>query len=128
MADRLTITAGLTVGATSSGCCSDGDSLSREASEVIGLDGTAQSGSILLGTDTPESIAFGDLASANVVWLAVTGGKVRARLTSADGTQQAVPVDDLLIIVSRSVPFTAIDLTRVTGQTPRVTYVLGQKI
>lgn len=128
MADKLTITASLTVGDSAGGCCGGCEaSVLRSASETFGLDGTAQSGSVLLGSDTPESVAFGDLASASAVWMQVTGGKVRARLTSADGTQQAIPVDDLFILVSRSVPITAIDLTRVTGQTPRVTFVLGQK-
>lgn len=79
-----------------------------------------------LDSDTAESVAFGDLPSASLVVLESPGGKVRARLTSADGTTQSVPVDPLLAIVSLTVPITAIDLTRVSGAgTVRVSVILG---
>lgn len=55
------------------------------------------------------------------------GAKVDVRLTSGDGSQQIIPVDDLMIIISRSVPFTAIDLGRVAGQATVVHLFLGQK-
>lgn len=132
MSERLTLEASLTVADTSSSCggCDCDPVLVRQAYETVGLDGSVQAGSILLATDSPESIAFGDLTNAHVIWLKVTGGKVRARLTSADGSQQAIPVDNLLVLVSRTVPVTAIDLTRVaaTADTPRVTFAIGQKI
>lgn len=132
MSERLTLDASLTVADTSSSCggCDCDPVLVRQVHEVIGLDGSVQAGSVLLTTDSPESIAFGDLTSAHVIWLKVAGGKVRARLTSADGTQQAIPVDDWLALVTRTVPVTAIDLTRVaaSADTPRVTFAIGQKI
>lgn len=79
-----------------------------------------------LDTDSPESVAFGDLPSASLVYLYAIGGKVRARLTSADGTQQSIPVDPLGFIVSLTVPITAIDLTRAAGSpTVRVCATLG---
>ncbi len=53
--------------------------------------------------------------------------KVTVRLTSADGVQQSIPCDGELMITSRSVPFTAVDLTRVAGQETRVKVFLGQK-
>lgn len=82
---------------------------------------------VVLDVDTPVSVNFGSgVTSAAVVLLKATGGKVRARLTSTDGSQQAVPVDDLQILVSQSVPFTAIDLTRVPGVLTSVDVFLGQ--
>jgi hypothetical protein len=79
-----------------------------------------------LETDSPESVAFGDLPSAALVMLQSPGGKVRARLTSADGTLQSVPVDPVAFILSLTVPITAIDLTRVAGSpTVRVSATLG---
>lgn len=133
MSERLTLEATLTVADTSSsygGGCDRDPVTERAIAEILGLDGAPASGRVDLGTDAPESIAFGDLTNAHVVWLKATGGKVRARLTSADGAQQAIPVDPVLILVSRTVPITAIDLTRVSGsgETPRVTFILGQKI
>lgn len=78
--------------------------------------------------DDPVDVAFGGLESAHVVVLKTTGGKVRARLTSADGTDQSVPVDGIMILISQSVPVTAIDLTRVTGgNTVTVDVFLGEK-
>lgn len=131
MSDRFTYELKVAVADTSSSCSCDCDPVIQRVIEgVVGLDGAAATGSVLLGTDTPEAIAFGDLTGAHVVLLKATGGKVRARLTSTDGSQQAVPVDDVLFLVSRSVPITAIDLTRVVGSsdTPRVTFVIAQKL
>jgi hypothetical protein len=38
-----------------------------------------------------------------------------------------VPVDGVFIVISRSVPFTAIDLTRVPGVTTTVRAFIGQR-
>lgn len=76
--------------------------------------------------DSPQSIAFGGVTNANVVIIAATR-KVRARLTSADGSQQSIPIDGLAILISRSVPFTALDLTRVPATDTDVAVFLGQK-
>lgn len=118
-------------GGSSCGCDSSAG-LRWPAEILLGIDGPAQTGRVDLATDSPESVAFGDLASgANVVLLQVTNrGKVRARLTSADGTQQAVPVDGLLVLVTQSVPITAIDLMRVSGSgdSPRVFFALAAKL
>lgn len=53
--------------------------------------------------------------------------KITARITTADGADQLIPVDPILTIVSRSVPITAIDLVRVSGQSATVELILGQK-
>lgn len=82
-----------------------------------------------LDTDSPKSVAFGDLPSAALVNILSESGKVRARLTSADGTLAEVPVDPVHFTVSMSVPFTAIDLTRVAGAgTIRVSVTLGAPV
>jgi hypothetical protein len=83
--------------------------------------------SVSLAVDAPVSVPFGGgVTNAHVVILKATGGKVRARLTSADGVSQAVPVDSFAVFTSRSVPITAIDLTRVPGTLTSVDVFLGQ--
>ena len=82
-----------------------------------------------LETDATEVVNFGDLAQAEVVYLKATGGKVSARLTSADGIDQSVPVDPLFVLFTSREPVTAIDLTRVAGSptTVKVCVLLGEK-
>lgn len=87
--------------------------------------------SVTLATDSPVAVPF-STPDVSVVRIFVdpklnTSTKVTARVTSADGTQQLVPVDPIAIIFSQSVPFTAIDLIRVAGQTTVVDLTLGQK-
>lgn len=83
---------------------------------------------VTLDTDAPESIAFGDLAGAHVLVIRATGGKVRLRATSTDGAAQAIPFDELIILMSSTVPITAADLTRVTGSgTVTCKVLLGEK-
>jgi hypothetical protein len=82
---------------------------------------------IVLSADAPVPIPFGSLPSANVVILKSTGGKVTARLTSADGSAQSIPFDTYFILMSDSVPITAIDLTRVAGIPTTVRIFIGQK-
>lgn len=82
----------------------------------------------VLSADAPVSVAFGGVVNANFVVIKVEGGlKVRARVTSTDGATQAIPVDDLLILKARSVPITAIDLTRVAGVATNVEVYLGDQ-
>lgn len=83
---------------------------------------------VTLDTDLPENIAFGDLAGAHVVIIRALGGKVRLRATSTDGAAQAVPFDELIVLMSSAVPITAADLTRVAGAGTVVCKVLlGEK-
>jgi len=85
-----------------------------------------QVGLIDLSSDSPAAVSFGGVASANIITMKATG-KVKARLTSADGSVQAIPFDDYFILMSRSVPITAIDLTRVSGVATTVHVFLGEK-
>jgi hypothetical protein len=82
---------------------------------------------ITLIVDTPVSVPFGTLAGANVVVIKPMGGGVTARLSSAAGTTQVIPIDTLLVLVNTAVPITAIDLTRTTAVSTTVSYFLGEK-
>lgn len=82
---------------------------------------------VLLDADAPEAVAFGDVANANVVILKAIGGKVTAAITSADGNAQAIPFDTYLILMSETVPVTAITLTRVAGTETTVRVFLAEK-
>jgi hypothetical protein len=79
-----------------------------------------------LNVDTPVPVAFGGVVNASIVILKTVGGKIKARLTSADGTTQSIPVDSTFILISRSVPFTAIDLTRVPATPCQVRVYVGE--
>lgn len=81
---------------------------------------------IKLESDVAESVSFGDVTNANVV-LIKTNYKISARFTSADGALQTLPIDQLLYIISKTVPFTAIDLTRLAGQDTKVKVFIGEK-
>ena len=79
-----------------------------------------------LTNDAPLSVQFGGVTKAHVVIVKVTGQKIRLRLTSTEGSQQAVPVDTWYTSISRTVPITAIDLTRTVGAQTIVDIFLGQ--
>ena len=80
-----------------------------------------------LTTDSPVSVAFGGVTNANIVILKAVGGKVRMRATSADGTLQSIPFDTYFILMSDSVPVTAIDLTRAAGIPSTVRIFIAEK-
>lgn len=80
----------------------------------------------LLTADPAVAVAFGGVANAHVV-IVKTNKKVRLRLTSADGSAQAVPVDGFLQLITKTVPYTAIDVTRVAGVDTKVKVFLGEK-
>jgi len=79
-----------------------------------------------LTSDSAQVVAFGGVANANVLIIA-TDRKVKVRVTSADGATQAIPVDDTLILISRTVPITAVDITRVPATETHVSVFLGEK-
>jgi hypothetical protein len=81
---------------------------------------------IQLTVEGPVAINFGGVTNAHVVILKVTGQKVRARFTSADGALAPQPVDSFHVNMSRTVPITAIDLTRTPGAYTTVDVFLGQ--
>lgn len=78
-----------------------------------------------LSSDSPQTVALGAITNVNVLLLRATG-KVRVRITSADGSTQSIPCDPRISIISLSVPITAIDLTRVTGVRTDVAVLLGE--
>lgn len=80
-----------------------------------------------LTSDSPVTVPLAALSQAHFVYMRSTGGKIRARLTSADGTQQSIPVDPTLCVMSNSVPFTAIDITRQPGVQVTVRVLLAEK-
>lgn len=84
---------------------------------------------LTLTDDTPTALDFGGgVTNAHVVILkAVGGGAVRARFTTADGDQQAVPFDTYLILMCMAKPVTAIDLTRLPSTPTTVRVFLGEK-
>ena len=98
--------------------------------ELLQLGRPAHVTEVQLSDDNPKAVNFGDLARAEVVYLRAFGGKVRARFTSADGTDQSVPVDPTLILFASREPITALDLTRVVGAgtTVKVKVLLGEKV
>lgn len=84
---------------------------------------------ITLNSDAPLNVNFGGVTNANVVILKTTGGKVVAKLTSPDGTLQAIPVYSFfaLIDIDQADNITALSLTRDPGQQTIVYVFLGQK-
>lgn len=94
--------------------------------ESVALSDASLQSSYNLTVNTPVAVQFGTLTAVNVLFIKTIGGKVIVRITSADGTTQAIPVDSVLLLICTSVPITAIDLTRVAGQDTRVNVALGQ--
>jgi len=82
---------------------------------------------IHLTVDSAVAVPFGSVINANIIVMKAVGGKVKARLTSADGSVQAIPFDTYLIIMSDTVPYTAIDLTRVASTDTTVRVFLGEQ-
>lgn len=95
--------------------------------ESLALDGAPMVVEYELTSDAVQAVSFGGLADASVVVIKSIGGKVRARLTSADGATQAIAVDTFALLISESVPYTALDLMRVAGTETQVKVLLGKK-
>ena len=79
-----------------------------------------------LTVDTPVPINFGGLANAHVVMLQAQGGSVVVAITTGAGTPQEVTIDTLLIIISKTVPVTAISATRAAGVTTQLNVFLAE--
>ena len=86
-----------------------------------------ESTDVLLTVDSAVAAPFGGVTNAHIVILKAVGGKVKARITSADGATQSVPFDTYFILMSESVPVTAIDLTRVAATPTTVRVFLAEK-
>lgn len=85
-----------------------------------------QVGSFQLTSDAVAPVAFGAVTNARVVVVKSIGGPMVARLTSAAGVTQSVPIDSLLILFCASAPITAIDLARSPGVQTEVRVYLGE--
>ena len=105
----------------SSGAITDGAPISEQVTLA-----QRQQSEYDLVSDAAQPVAFGGVLSAHVVVI-FSDKKVMVTFTSADGASQNVPCDDTIQIISRTVPFTAISLTRVAAQETHVTVFVGQK-
>lgn len=80
-----------------------------------------------LDTNDPVAVSLAGLEGANVVMVKSVGGRVRVRITSADGVEQAVPVDSFMVFTTLTQAITAIDLTRQPGVSTNVRVFLGER-
>ena len=110
----------------SSGNPSGQPSVNTHIDEVVGLVRQAVS-SVSLSSDSPASVDLCGLTNINVLMLKAVGGKVTVDITSADGTDQSIPVDSFLALTTQTVPITAITLTRVAGRATTVSLFLGER-
>jgi fructose-specific phosphotransferase system IIC component len=124
MADQFVLSGSYTV--TPLSLTSLDPSLATTIEEPLALK-SKQLSDMTLSVDTPIAVPFGTVVNAHVVILKALGGKVKARITSADGATQAIPFDTVLILMSQTVPITAIDLTRVAATATTVKVLLGEK-
>jgi len=110
----------------SSGSPSADPSLAAAIEESVSLD-LKELRTYRLDADSVQTVDLGGLDEVNVLLVKAVGGKLKVRLTSTDGTTQAVPVDSFLCIISESVGITAIDLLRETGIEVTAKIFMGQK-
>ena len=130
MADTFALNGSWTTEPRSTGQQSCDPALSSEIDESVALE-TKEIGTYKLTVGTAVPVALGAIAAlvgASVLIIRTVGGKVKATITTTDGATQAVPVDPLLILISTSVPVTALTLTRDPAVTATVTVkvFLGQ--
>lgn len=125
MADVFTLAGSYSV-EPASGSPSGDPEIATPLEEAVNIDEKSVV-KMVLASDSPAAVAFGAITNAHIVFIRARGGKVRVRLTSADGSQQSVPADPLLLVISQTVPITAIDLTRLAGVETTVQVFLGEK-
>lgn len=89
--------------------------------------GTETASQITLNVDGPVSLPFGGLSVVNALVIKCVGGKITVRITSSDGSTQAIPVDSFLALTSSTVDITAIEVERVPATQTIVKYFLGEK-
>ena len=82
---------------------------------------------MVLNADPAQAVALAGVANIHYLYVKTVGGKVRVRVTSADGSQQSIPVDDHLILQASAVPSTAVDFTRVSGAVTTVRGLVAEK-
>lgn len=126
MADRFSLQGSYTVMPLSPQASADFDVIAPIAENEILDEKTAVS--LNMTGDSPLAVPFGSVANAHVVIIKVVSGlKVVATITTADGTAQTVPVDTFLAIVAEGSPVTALTLTRTPATLTQVRVFLGQK-
>jgi hypothetical protein len=84
-------------------------------------------GTICLDADGPVAVPLGALTNVHTFVIKTIGGKVTFRATSADGVQQAIPIDSFAAIISQSEPYTALEVERVAGVQTIVNFFLGER-
>lgn len=94
-------------------------------SEYVTLDAKTD-GSYALESDSPLAVQFGGVVNANVV-IINCDEPITVQLTSTDGTNQVIPVDDTLIIISRTDAYTAINLVRTPATLTNIVVFLGEQ-
>ena len=124
MADVFRLQGGWVAGA-SNAALSGTPQVDAQFAPVMAIDGKCEV-EYTLSADSAQSISFAGLDEANVV-IVVSDSKVRLRLTSSDGSQQSVPCDGLFVLVSETVAVTALDATRVAGQSTSVKVFLAKR-
>jgi len=125
MADGFTLSGSYSVQPLTS-ALSFAESVVAQISEAVQLS-AKQVVDYDLTSDSPQTVAFGGVANANVVIMKALGDKVVAHITTADGTSQAVPFDTYWIWMCQGSPMTAITLTRAPGVETSVRVFLGQQ-
>lgn len=127
MSDKFSITGSWQTSPQTGGLLASGAaSISAPISESVTLALKNGPDDYTLTADAIQAVALGGVAAINVVEISCDR-KIKVRLTSADGALQTIPVDGHLSLISKTVPYTAIDLQRVAGQETRVKVFLGQK-
>jgi hypothetical protein len=89
---------------------------------------TEQYSQLTLNNDSPVALPFGGLTQANVLIVKIVGAaKANVRITSNPGSNQVIPVDSFLALMTASEPITAVSVQRTPGVQTTVRYFLGQK-
>ena len=83
--------------------------------------------SYLISTPADQTIGLDALNSISVV-IVQTSAPIIVKLTSASGADQAIPVNDCLLLISKTSPFTAMSIAAASAMTTAavVQVFLGQ--
>lgn len=125
MADIVSVSGNVSIG--SSGTTSGRPTTSLAIDEKVSVD-HGSSLRLTLVSDSPVPITLdgtAGLGNASFVLVRATS-KVRVRLTSGDGSQQAIP-GTFMLVKSEDVPFTALDITRMASTETTVDITIGVK-
>lgn len=121
MSDSLTITGQLAIVPDST---SDAD-LSGDFAIKVPLNATLtlsrkESVSVILADTTPVAVNVGSIVSIHALAIR-TDEPITATITSASGSSQVIPIDSMLILLTETVPITAITLTAATTANVKMT-------